>query len=57
MHLLKKNNLEIPKFKMVDGGHFEFMLESYFHHSSRLKCQKYEEMLEKNCKDIIYQKS
>ena len=51
MHLLKKkNNLEIPKFKMVDGGHFEFMLESYFHHSSRLKCQKYEEMLDKTVK-------
>ena len=45
-----EKKLEIPKFKMVDGGHFEFMLESYFHHSSRLKCQKYEEMLEKTVK-------
>ena len=50
MHLLKKKTLEITKFKMVDGGHFEFMLESYFHHSSRLKCQKYEEMLDKTVK-------
>ena len=50
MHLLKEKHIEITKFKMVDGGHFEFMLESYFHHSSRLKCQKYEEMLEKTVK-------
>ena len=48
--MLLSKKIEILTFKMVDGGHFEFMLESYFHHSSRLKCQKYEEMLDKTVK-------
>ena len=39
-----EKKIEISKFKIVGGGHFKFMLESYFHFCFRLKRQKYEEI-------------